>query len=278
MPWPAAVNRRGVRGKIAPMKLQSVELRVPDVEATARFFEQVWGLARVPNGSSVRLRATASLPYVIELERGAPALRSITFCGPRAEIGAEREMTGPEGERYRFVVEAPVTPLAAQRDRPIQLSHVVLNSKDADAAERFAIEELGFKLSDRTRHMSFVRCNRVHHCIAYARAGFASLNHIAFEMADIDGVMRGIGRMRDAGFAPVWGPGRHGPGNNVFGYFVGPHGGVIEYTAEVEDVGDDYKVGGPEDWKWPPGRTDQWGVSTKDHDRIAKAEQAFPWA
>jgi len=154
---------------------------------------------------------------------------------------------------------------------------VVLNSNDADAAERFAIDELGFRLSDRTRHMGFVRCNRVHHCIAYARAGFTSLHHIAFEMADIDGVMRGIGRMRDAGFPPVWGPGRHGPGNNVFGYFIGPHGGVIEYTAEVEEVGDDYKVGGPADWKWPPGRTDHWGVANRDNERIGKAEKTFGW-
>jgi catechol 2,3-dioxygenase-like lactoylglutathione lyase family enzyme len=260
------------------IELQSVELRVPDVEGTARFFEQVWGLSRVGNGGSVRLRGSAGLPYIIELERGPSALRSISFCGPRSEIGREREVKGPEGELYRFVVETPLLPLAADRDRPIRLSHVVLNSKDADVAERFAIEKLGFKLSDRTRHMSFVRCNRVHHCIAYARAGVSSLNHIAFEMADIDGVMRGIGRMRDAGFAPVWGPGRHGPGNNVFGYFIGPHGGVIEYTAEVEEVDDDYHVGGPDDWKWPPGRTDQWGVSTRDNERIGKAERAFPWA
>jgi catechol 2,3-dioxygenase-like lactoylglutathione lyase family enzyme len=260
------------------MKLQSVELRVADVEGTARFFEQVWGLARTGNGSTVRLRGTAGLPHIIELASGAPALRSITFCGTRAEIGNEREVKGPEGETYRFIQETAVAPLPAHRDRPIQLSHVVLNSRDADAAERFAVETLGFKLSDRTRHMSFVRCNRVHHCIAYARASVSSLNHIAFEMADLDGVMRGIGRMRDAGFAPVWGPGRHGPGNNVFGYFVGPHGGVIEYTSEVEEVGEDYKVGSPEDWQWPPGRTDQWGVSTRDNARIAAAERAYPWA
>ena len=38
-------------------------------------------------------------------------------------------------------------------------------------------------------------------------------------VTDIDGVMRGIGRMRDAGKDPVWGPGRHGPGNNRFVYF-----------------------------------------------------------
>jgi len=260
------------------MKLQSVELRVADVEGTARFFEQVWGLARAGNGSAIRLRGTAGLPYLIALERGEPALRSITFCGSKAEIGTEREVKGLEGELYRFVVETPLAPLPANRDRPIQLSHVVLNSRDADAAERFAVEKLGFRLSDRTRHMSFVRCNRVHHCIAYARASVSSLNHIAFEMADIDGVMRGIGRMRDAGFPPVWGPGRHGPGNNVFGYFIGPHGGVIEYTAEVEEVGDDYKVGRPEDWQWPPGRTDQWGVSTRDNPRIGAAERAYPWA
>lgn len=258
------------------MKLQSVELRVADVAKTAEFFKQVWGLT--PVGDGAKLRGTAGLPYLIGLELGKPSIRSISFCGTRAEIGKERELKGPDGETYRFVVETPVAPLPAERDRPMQLSHVVLNSADAEAAERFAIGQLGFKLSDRTRHMHFVRCNRTHHCIAYARAGVASLNHIAFEMADIDGVMRGIGRMRDAGFPPVWGPGRHGPGNNVFGYFIGPHGGVIEYTAEVQQVGDDYKVGSPQDWGWPPGRTDQWGVSNRDNQRIAAAERNYPWA
>jgi 2,3-dihydroxy-p-cumate/2,3-dihydroxybenzoate 3,4-dioxygenase len=257
------------------MKLQSVELRVADVEKTADFFEKVWGLTPAGNG---KLRGTAGLPYIIGLEQGKPSVRSITFCGTRHEIGAERELKGPDGEAYRFVVETPVAPLPAHRDRPIQLSHVVLNSRDADAAERFATEKLGFKLSDRTRFMNFVRCNRTHHCVAYARADVSTLHHIAFEMADIDGVMRGIGRMREAGYAPVWGPGRHGPGNNVFGYFIGPHGGVVEYTAEVEEVGDDYKVGGPEDWGWPPGRTDHWGVSSRDTQRITAAEHAYPWA
>jgi 2,3-dihydroxy-p-cumate/2,3-dihydroxybenzoate 3,4-dioxygenase len=260
------------------MKLQSVELRVPDVPASAQFFENVWRLARGSGDGPIRLRGTGALPYLISLEQGAPAILSITFCGPRSEVGAEREVKGPEGERYRFVVETPATAQASHPDRPIELSHVVLNSADVDAAERFAVEELGCRLSDRTKHMSFVRCNRKHHCIAYARAGFASLNHIAFDMPSLEAVMRGIGRLRDAGYPPVWGPGRHGPGNNVFGYFVGPHGGIVEYTAEVEEVGDDYKVGGPEDWKWPPGRIDHWGISTKDTARTSAAEQTYRWA
>src|SRR3989454_3236230 len=123
------------------MKLQSVELRIADVEKTAEFFEKVWGLTPAGNG---KLRATAGLPYVIGLEQGQPSIRSITFCGTHAEIGKEREVKGPEGETYRFVFETPTAALPADRDRPIELSHVVLNSTDAAAAERFAVEKLGF--------------------------------------------------------------------------------------------------------------------------------------
>jgi hypothetical protein len=123
--------------------------------------------------------------------------------------------------------------------------------------------------------MTFMRCDNTHHALAYARSDISSLNHISFEMNDSDGVMRGIGRMRDAGYGVVWGPGRHGPGNNVFGYFIAPFGCIIEYTAEVQRVSDDYKVGGPDDWKWPPGRIDQWGVSAKDTAKTAAAERVF---
>ena len=243
------------------MRLQSVQLRVPDVAKATRFFEDVWGL--VPGSN------------LIGLEQGEPGVRSITFSGTAAEIGREREMKGPDGETYRFVVEQSGNAPPVHPDKPIELSHVVLNASDADASERFATGTLGFKVSDRTRHMTFVRCSRVHHCVAYARAGYGSLNHIAFKMADLDAVMRGIGRLRDAGYPAVWGPGRHGPGNNVFGYFIGPHGGIVEYTAEVEEVENDYKVGSPEDWKWPPGRVDHWGVSQKDNERIGAAERVY---
>jgi 2,3-dihydroxy-p-cumate/2,3-dihydroxybenzoate 3,4-dioxygenase len=151
----------------------------------------------------------------------------------------------------------------------------VLNTVDQDAAERFAVEKLGFKVSDRTAHMRFLRCNRKHHCVAYAKATLPSLNHIAFEMSGVDAVMRGIARLREAGYEAVWGPGRHGPGNNVFGYFIAPYGGVVEYTAEVSEVGDDYRVGTPEDWKWPPGRIDHWGISKKDIAKTGPAEQVL---
>ena len=81
--------------------------------------------------------------------------------------------------------------------------------------------------------MDFVRCSADHHSIAMARGNGPALNHMAYEVASIDGLMRGAGRMKKHGFNVEWGVGRHGPGDNVFGYFVEPNGFVVEYTAEV---------------------------------------------
>jgi catechol 2,3-dioxygenase-like lactoylglutathione lyase family enzyme len=255
------------------MRLRSVELEVPQVARSAEFLERLWGL--VPAGASGKTRywrGCGDHPHILSLtEAPVPRVAAITFSG----AGEERELIGPGGEKYRFVAEGARAERIDDRDKPIQLTHVVINSTDVEASERFAVDKLGFKVSDRTAHMRFLRCNRKHHCVAYAGASAASLNHIAFEMASLDAVMRGIARLREAGYDAVWGPGRHGPGNNVFGYFIAPWGGIVEYTAEVSEVGEDHKVGGPEDWKWPPGRIDHWGVSKKDTARTAAAEQVL---
>jgi catechol 2,3-dioxygenase len=106
----------------------------------------------------------------------------------------------------------------------------------------------GFTLSDRTRIMAFMRCGSDHHSIALADADSNTLNHIAFVMPDLDAVMRGAGRMSDAGYPIEWG-GRHGPGNNVV--FLLHRSGRFrhrKYTAEVLQVDDSYRVGKPEDW------------------------------
>ncbi len=74
------------------------------------------------------------------------------------------------------------------------------------------------------------------------------------------------------------GAGRHGPGANVFAYFIGPDGVVIEYTGEVDQVGDDYPTGMPEDWTWPPGRVDRWGISEPPSKRLHEAQQRVMFA
>jgi catechol 2,3-dioxygenase len=78
----------------------------------------------------------------------------------------------------------------------------------------------------------------------------------------------------DAGaafFEIEWGPGRHGPGNNVFCYFLGPEDLPIEYTSEMQQIDSTYRAGMPEDWIWPPGRLDHWGISARPSERMEAA-------
>ena len=284
------------------MQLRSVELDVTNPAEAADFLERVWRLAPAgKSGDTFFFRGSGPHPHILSIRgASAPAVTAVTLSGSQDEVDAVHArvrksgaphkavakfdipgegsgfvVQGAEAQTYRFVAGASVPPLAEAPDMPVQITHAVMNAVDVAACEKFAVDVLGFKVSDRTRMMTFVRCNRKHHCCAYAHADFSSLNHVAFEMQDIDAVMRGIGRMRDAGFELIWGPGRHGPGHNVFGYFISPFGSVIEYTAEVGEVDDNYRVGAPEDWKWPPGRIDHWGLSMKDVSKATVAERNY---
>jgi 2,3-dihydroxy-p-cumate/2,3-dihydroxybenzoate 3,4-dioxygenase len=283
------------------MKLRSIELALPDPGSAAAFLADIWGMAPTEGqDGSIYLRGSGGFPYLVALhEAEIEHVRSTTFVCEQVELarlagrvaaagwparavrssdpggGSGIEVELPEGEIFRFLAGASDVEPIEGRDLPVKLTHVVFNSQDAEATGHAVEEVLGFRVSDRTKGMVFVRCNRSHHSTAFARAGFSSLNHIAFEMSDVDAVMRGIGRLRDHGMAPSWGPGRHGPGDNVFAYFIAPFGPVVEFSTAVEQIPEDYRVGAPEDWTWPEGRIDQWGMSDKDLAGLRAAEQRF---
>jgi catechol 2,3-dioxygenase-like lactoylglutathione lyase family enzyme len=131
-------------------------------------------------------------------------------------------------------------------------------------------------LADENGPLTFLHCaNSDHHSIVLARAKAATLNHIAFEMPDLDSVMRGAGRMKDHGYPIEWGVGRHGPGNNVFAYFAGPDELPIEYTAEVLQVDDGHVARGTDYWKFPAGRSDQWGITGPRSARLMRIQDLF---
>jgi catechol-2,3-dioxygenase len=286
--------------------LRSVALDVPDLARAEAFYRDTWHLevaAREP--SALFLRGSGADHHLLALHGGASAaaIRHVTLrardAGALASIAAATVAAGGrvlhgaraqgdpaggsglligdgDGRRIEVVHGDALHGDAREAgDRPIRLAHVVLNSHAVDASQRFFERALGFALADRTRIMAFLNCNRDHHSIALGDADNDALNHIAFLMPDLDSVMRGGGRMKDAGFAIEWGPGRHGPGNNAFNYFVGPFGEVIEYTAEVQQIDPSYRVGAPSDWTWPPGRVDQWGISAPPSARLKQAQRAL---
>lgn len=291
--------------------LRSVEIGLPDVAAAEKFFVDTWHLnVVIRTDTRVYLRGTGSDHHLLSLTHSdRPVLLAITLKATSSKaldaiaeltiqhggrvLGSKQQVKEPSGGeaitiqdpqgRVLHIVHGdvchedcePDSPVNA--DKPIRLAHAVLNSHDVAAAMPFYENVLGFKLSDRTKIMAFMRIPQEdvgdHHSIALADADNDCLNHIAFVMPTLESVMRGGGRMRDAGFEIEWGPGRHGPGDNAFNYFVGPAGFVIEYTAEVEQVDDSYEARGPADWKWPQGRVDQWGISAPPSSKLKQAQR-----
>lgn len=288
--------------------LRSVDFDVPDLAAATAFYTDIWGLEVAARGEAVVwLRGTGSDAYLLALHTAAsPAIRSMTFrvavdgdpeALTAAMVARGARLTQPsvatdepgggmiiavrdaQDRTIRLVKDdARVAPLADDPDRPERLAHVNFNSDDVDRDAAFYTDALGFTLTDRSKMMAFVRTNSDHHSIVIADAPVNTLNHVAFQMPTWEGVMRASGRMVDHRFPIGWGPGRHGPGNNVFAYFVDPFGIVIEYTADVLQVDEHYRVGRPEDWIWPPGRSDRWGIAPPKSPECKAAQLAIPFA
>ncbi|MFM8822871.1 MAG: VOC family protein [Limnohabitans sp.] len=284
--------------------LRSVALTVPDLAAAEIFYTETWGLVVAEKSHGVAyFRGSGHDHHVLALHEaaGTPQLRLVTLRARSAKslehiaqaaiaAGGVVERTGaafdpaggqvvvirdPDGRRIEIVHgdAQRANDVPVPQDRPIRLAHAVLNSHAVEKTREFFEQALGFVLADRTRIMAFMNCDNDHHSIALGDTDNDALNHVAFLMPTLDAVMRGGGRLKDKGLPPQWGPGRHGPGDNAFNYFVDPFGIVIEYTAEVEQIDATYRVGRPEDWTWPPGRIDQWGIGQMPTDHLKQAQR-----
>ncbi|MFD4253767.1 VOC family protein [Amycolatopsis thermoflava] len=272
--------------------LRSVTLRSTACADAGEFYREVWGLRQVEQDTgAVWLRGTSSEHHVLQLqqaERNALGKVAFAVATPReideaasrlvaqgiplvTEPGKLDQVGGGYGLRFADpegrLIELSADVFAVTPDDPDghpavprKLAHVVLNTADIDAACEFYTRVLGMRISDWSEHqMAFLRCNADHHVIAFNQAPFASVNHVAYEMASIDHFMRGIGRLRHNGISPLWGPGRHGPGSNTFGYFADPAGLVCEYTSEVEQVVEDAWL--CRVWRRTPELSDLWGTA-----------------
>jgi catechol 2,3-dioxygenase len=286
--------------------IRSIEFGVHDLDASARFYEDVWQLTPVArsNGATY-FRASGREHHTVVLrEHHTPALLRATFgAKDRATVDALHEQiarnggtplaapapidepgggygfafTDPEGRTFAIASDvathADATP---QADRPVKVSHLVLNAADTDGAIAFFRDVLGFRKRDETARMAFLGCNADHHSVAITRMGSVSLNHVAFEVPDLDSLMRGTARVRRAGHALEWGIGKHGPGSNIFAYFCDPNDLVIEYTTAIDQVDDaTYTPRGPEAWKPPiAGNPDYWGFAAPPSERFERATGA----
>jgi len=134
--------------------------------------------------------------------------------------------------------------IAAGPAQVIRLGHCVLNVSNFRASEHWYKDRFGFVTSDEIAVSpevslgAFMRCDRGatptdHHTLFLMQGprgpGF---NHAAFEVRDLDDVMRGHSHLAAAGRDPAWGVGRHVLGSQVFDYWRDPYGHTLEHWTD----------------------------------------------
>ncbi len=176
----------------------------------------------------------------------------------------------PDGnvvELYSHPEQIP-EPCMPHENRPRKFGHITLNVKDLKATERFYCGLLGFRVSDRMADKAmWIRCNPDHHGLALIEAPQAKLHHFALEVFDWGSLRQACDFLLSRNVPILYGPGRHGPGYNLFTYFASPDGNMVEYFCDMLQIWHDEK-GKPtyeaQVWK-AEGRTiNQWGMMPPD--------------
>ena len=276
---------------------------LPDVEAERIFYRDIWGLreAAAQDGCYYLAAAGDDEPYVVRLRHAedrridviafaadTPADVNDLFAKVKADncqiIFEPKRLSGfAGGYGFRFFNKdglpfeiacdysrGPKRSLGPTETIPEKISHIVLHSPNHKSMVQFFVDVLGFRVSDWLGDfMCFLRCNEWHHRIAIL-PGPPSLNHVAYDMTNIDEMMRGVAKLKRNNVDIRWGPGRHTAGNNTFSYFVTPAGFAVEYTSELERVDE-------ASWKpqvYTPSQSvmDQWGSGVGGPHTMPRAE------
>ena len=126
---------------------------------------------------------------------------------------------------------------------PGRLQHVVVASNALAPMMRYYEEVLGFEASDycnaevddpTSRKVAFYRSDPEHHSFAVFSAAEVARDHFAYETTCWNDIRDWADHMASLEIKLWWGPGRHGPGNNLFFMILDPHGHPVEISAELE--------------------------------------------
>lgn len=142
----------------------------------------------------------------------------------------------------------PINLIGADEDAdalPRTLSHVVYFTPDMEKMERFYVERLQFRVTDRFNNLGpFLqpRGSDDHHCLFLLQTPphMQGLEHVAFHMQGPTALMLAGSRMVRKGYESFWGPGRHKFGSNWFWYFNSPMGVHVEYDADMDKHDEDW--------------------------------------
>lgn len=126
---------------------------------------------------------------------------------------------------------------------PGRLQHVVVATDNLAPMMRYYEDLLGYRPSDfcvadeadpDSKAVAFYRSDPEHHSFAVFNASEVRCDHHAYEADSWNDIRDWADHMSACGIKLWWGPGRHGPGNNLFFMIKDPHGHQVEISAELE--------------------------------------------
>lgn len=246
--------------------LHYLHLTSPAPDALARFYADVFDMTIEPADDATRILHGPG--RLLQFDKGpAKQLRAAGFAvrdeqylhGLRAR--AERQglqplearvaffrsdsfsVTDPDGNSIVFGIATTTAVQKTGRPHAV-LQHLTLATEDTHAIERFYVDGLGFAVSDRVVNTdgrvmsSFMRSNPEHHTLACFYQERTGVDHHAYEVGEWNGIRDWADRFAARGIPLMWGPGRHGPGDNLFIFIADPDGNWIEMSTELEVVND----------------------------------------
>lgn len=209
-------------------------------------------------GGGKRVRLKEPNGYQIEVVHGIEAVDAIPVV--RQHVNSGSEPTRRAGE----VMRVPRGPTPVKR-----IAHGVLSSPKVVETVRWFRDTLGFIGSDdlyagpRENIIgSFNRLDRGddyvdHHVFFCLAKDVAGLNHVSFEVPDIDAVFVDHEHLKRLNkYEHMWGIGRHLLGSQVYDYWSDPWGRVHEHWADSDRLN---ASNGSNILPVEEGFTSQWG-------------------
>ncbi len=187
-----------------------------------------------PTAESVEKAAFSIRKAGLRILSETPSLdcigRSVTFATSEGHI-IEVHTPTPETQPRRY---------PGPGIHPKRIDHVNLAARDPWAVHLELTAAIGLKLSERATNneLMWMRAgdNR-HHTVGIAK-GKSGLHHFCWEFGQFTDFMR-LGDVLDSvDRMMVWGPGRHGAGDNLFTYYRDSSGFLVECSAEMELIDD----------------------------------------
>ena len=124
-----------------------------------------------------------------------------------------------------------------------RLQHVVVATNNLPGMVEFYENALGYTPSDycnsdindpSSRKVAFYRSDTEHHSFAVFAASEVRSDHHSYEANCWNDIRDWADHLSAKKINIWWGPGRHGPGNNLFFMIQDPHGNQVEISAEIE--------------------------------------------